>query len=491
MAINISEQFIVNVSLPVDSRIVASNSTDREAISFKYDGLKVFQQDDRSTYVWNEVGSTWSFDGISGAGDTDSVAKWSSSNGLTSSSLYENSGKVGINTSSPQAELQINNGVSQPFVIHKDNGTIIAHNWYNNGSDQFFNNTDGSGAIKFRNNGEIWILTRGGGTSAINSTDGNFTNAAAVFYSNNISLTKDTTFNTGSSPFSSARIRATNSFSNATTPDYTWAGDDQTGFYHPAINFMGITVGGTRRAIINATGFLLSQNTSISGPAARLHIDNGNAAASFLKFTAGTTTGAGTGDGFDIGINTSGNPIIRNNEESNLLFSFRSNSNISHFLNSRQFVMFPETNGVQLNQINIVDRVITGTGRVDTTIDGSVLDVATFSVPNFSYFNIEATFIITLTVSGTTHFRTHKVIRSYSVNNSGVITEQNIGTTPNVIFDRYSTSGGGIFIPLINISTNGLVRLSQPFSNLIPGTFELGTCVVSYKVIINPYSFYS
>jgi hypothetical protein len=490
MAINISEQFIVNVSLPVDSRIVASNSTDREAISFKYDGLKVFQQDDRSTYVWNEVGSTWSFDGISGAGDTDSVAKWSSSNGLTSSSLYENSGKVGINTSSPQAELQINNGVSQPFVIHKDNGTIIAHNWYNNGSDQFFNNADGSGAIKFRNNGEIWILTRGGGTSAINSTDGNFTNAAAVFYSNNISLTKNTTFNTSSSLFSSARIRATNSFSNATTPDYTWAGDDQTGFYHPAINFMGITVGGTRRAIINATGFLLSQNTSISGPAARLHIDNG-AAASFLKFTAGTTTGAGTGDGFDIGINTSGNPIIRNNEESNLLFSFRSNSNISHFLNSRQFVMFPETNGVQLNQINIVDRVITGTGRVDTTNSSTVpLDVATFSVPNLSYFNIEATFITTYTVSGTTFFRTHKVIRSYSVNNSGVITEQNIGTTPNVIFDRYSTSGDGIFIPLINTSTNGLVRLRQIFF-LIAGTLDLGTCVVYYKVIINPFGFYS
>lgn len=498
MAINISEQFIVNVSLPVDSRIVASNSTDREAINFKYDGLKVFQQDNRNTYVWDEVGSTWSFDGISGIGDTNYLSKWSSSIGLTTSSIFESNNKVGINTDSPESELQIN-GTGQPFVIQKDNGTIIAHNWFNDGNDQFFSNSQGSSAIKFRNNGEIWVLTRNSSTSAINSADGNFTNTSAVFSQNLISLTKDTRFNNNLSIISSPLIKARNTFSNNSSPDYTWFNDDNTGIFHPSMNRIGISLSGNRRALFTTTGAFFGQNSTIS-PSSIIHIDNGNAASSFLKFTAGTTTGTGGSDGFDIGVNTSGVPIIRSNDQNNLLFSFRSNSNISHFLNSRQFVMYPETNGVGLNQINIVDRVINGTGRNSTDSNGTTLDIATFSVPNNSYFNVEATFITTYTISGGsfpgTHFRTHKVIRSYSVNGSGVISQQNIpsgsSTTPNVIFDRSSTNGGNIFLPEIIISTNNLVRLRQTFNNLFfIGTFDLGTCVVSYKAIINPYGFYS
>lgn len=500
MAINISEQFIVNVALPIDSRIVASNSIDRDAIVYKYDGLRVFLQDERKTYVWNESSSTWTLADLTGSGDTNYIARWSSAIGLTSSPIYAAngtsnvSGKVGINTDSPASELQINGdgGSSQPFVIQKDNGTVIAHNWYNDGSDKFFNNPSGSGAIKFRDIGEVWILTRSGSTAAINSANGIYTNASAVFRPDSISLTKDTTFNTDNSPVSSARIRATNSFSTATEPDYTWFNNDTTGFYHPFNNVIGITVGGAQRAIINTTGFLLSQNTSISGPAARVHIDNGNGAASFLKFTAGTTTGFGSNDGFDIGINASGYPIIKNNEGNNLLISFKSNSNISHYLNSNEFVMFGNSNGVSLSSISTSSRVISGTKYSFTTTLGSQI-VHSVTVPSSSYFSVEATFTVNSLVTdpgpATDYYRTVKVMGAYSVNSSGVITSQNVGSLSNITFDRTGGNNANlhITIPGFDVSTTNTLRFVQPFASSSGFSVSLfsGRSLLSFSISIN------
>lgn len=49
-------------------------------------------------------------------------------------------------------------------------------------------------------------------------------------------------------------------------------------------------------------------------PVSELHIDSGNATASALKFTAGTTTGQTSTDGFDLGITTTGIAEIRQRE---------------------------------------------------------------------------------------------------------------------------------------------------------------------------------
>jgi hypothetical protein len=481
MAINISEQFIVNVALPVDSRIVASNSTDRDAIVYKYDGLRVFLQDERKTYVWNESSSTWTLAELGGSGDPNYIARWSSSLGLTASPLYavngtsNVSGKVGINTNSPASEFQINGdgGSSQPFVVQKDNGTMIAHNWYNDGSDQFFNSAGGSGAVKFRSNGEIWILTRNGGTSAINSSDGDFTNASAVFRSDSISLTKNTTFNTGGSPVSSARIRATNSFSNAATPDYTWFGNDTTGFFHPSNNVIGITVGGTRRAIINATGFLLSQNTSISGPAARLHIDNGGTIPSIIKFTAGTTTGTGVNNGFDIGINTGGFPIFVS-RYNNQPFLFNIGGRTFWSISRNNISYYPE--GPSFNLENGT-RIITGS-IIKEFSGAATHTIGTFSVPNNSQVSVEATFVSGFD-SGTPpkQFRNNKTVRQYTVNNSGSILEQP-GSGAS-LYNLASSSSSGIQTGFIGIQNPNILIFQQQTS---AGQSSL---MVKYEISIN------
>lgn len=57
MAIEIIDGFKVSSAIPVDDRIVASGSTARDAIIYKYEGLRVFDTSDSIPYVW--INSTW------------------------------------------------------------------------------------------------------------------------------------------------------------------------------------------------------------------------------------------------------------------------------------------------------------------------------------------------------------------------------------------------------------------------------------------------
>jgi len=67
----------------------------------------------------------------------------------------------------------------------------------------------------------------------------------------------------------------------------------------------------------------LAGNTGIgiTSPASALHIDRGNATASYLQFTAGTTTGQASTDGFDVGIDASGNAVLNQQESLAMLFN--------------------------------------------------------------------------------------------------------------------------------------------------------------------------
>lgn len=166
MAIVIIDGFQLNASKPIDYRIVASNSTARSAISFLYDGLKVFQQDNRKTYVWNSNTSIWDEDtanaGLTGSGATNSLAYFASSSSLAGSVIYQNSGNIGINAQLPLAGFQVNGnflGSAQPITINVGSTAKIGYNWYNNGTDQTFNSSQGSVRIGF-GNGDFSIDVR-------------------------------------------------------------------------------------------------------------------------------------------------------------------------------------------------------------------------------------------------------------------------------------------------------------------------------------------
>ena len=71
MAITIIDSFSVSVAGPIDNRMVTKDAADRVAMgltsfgnpySFVYDGLKVFQTDNRTNWIWNTGLGTWSSD---------------------------------------------------------------------------------------------------------------------------------------------------------------------------------------------------------------------------------------------------------------------------------------------------------------------------------------------------------------------------------------------------------------------------------------------
>lgn len=75
---------------------------------------------------------------------------------------------------------------------------------------------------------------------------------------------------------------------------------------------------GNVKAVINDQGRVALGN--VFSPQSLLHIDAGTATASELRFTAGTTTGRTSTDGFQVGITTAGVAEIRQRESQDILF---------------------------------------------------------------------------------------------------------------------------------------------------------------------------
>jgi hypothetical protein len=186
MSIQIITGFSLNNTDPIDTRIVASGSTGRDAIPYKYEGLRVFDLSNNRPYVY--VGATWSVevsDQVSGL--TGSIGKFTSSSIISDSDIYQIgtglTSKFGFGTSNPLGFVQVGDsspstGYSYPFVIHKAGAvsgvyagsTVLGHNWYYTSSDQYFNSSVGSSNLVFGSYGDIIFQNKSGGPgSLINS----------------------------------------------------------------------------------------------------------------------------------------------------------------------------------------------------------------------------------------------------------------------------------------------------------------------------------
>ncbi len=194
MAIPLIDNFKINSELPIDDRTIATSSTERDAIKFKYDGLKVFQLNNRITYQWNKskyqstgiTSSSWDTvnDTLVGQGTFNYLSKWDSTGlGLTNSSVLsyprsfnEDNEKVCIG-GTPSEAFQVNGNYSlsalgtssMPFVIHKGISTIIGENWYYDiglSQDKVFNTHFASSTLSFKNGGfEFRGRTAGSGST--------------------------------------------------------------------------------------------------------------------------------------------------------------------------------------------------------------------------------------------------------------------------------------------------------------------------------------
>ena len=212
MAINIIDGFYLGSATPIDSRIVATNSTSRNSIQYVYDGLKVFQTDTRQTWIWNSGLSSWELEGsssIGGSGSHGYLSSWTSSSILSNSNIYVTGSYVGINNSNPLSTLQIS-GSNQPLSIDNGlGGVVIGYNWHWNSGDQVFNPSYGSSKILMDNSGGISINTKNIGGS----------------FKSSLFLNTSTGYNILTSPGTGNFISGSVSFSSLSSPYSSLYGD--------------------------------------------------------------------------------------------------------------------------------------------------------------------------------------------------------------------------------------------------------------------------
>jgi hypothetical protein len=506
MSIHIQDTFEVNIGLPIDSRIVATTSAVRDAITYKYDGLSVFQLSDRKTYTWNATTATWSGTAdFVGAGNVGYLARFSDVRGLTSSALYMTTGstplkgKIGINTPNPQEIFQINvdTGSADPFVVSQATNTILALNWYNDGTDKSFSNANPSAAIKFRRtDGAIHFLSRAASTSALDSSDTfNVNNVLARFSLGSINFTRDLNFNNANSGSSAAYIRATgsvvSSFSTKSLPDYTWNSDGSTGLYHPASARIGFAIGGQQKMVLNASGLLISSDdTAVTTPSSRLHLHNSTAAQTYLQIS-NVNTGSGANDSMLVGISQEGWPQIQSRWDNKPFLIRFSNGNTgggNFFRFERNyFTIFSNELGSGFSEMtsNAYDRVMYGTRNFNWFSEASQAFRTVFqlTLPSSSSVIIECQFNTSINASGNKQFRNQKSIYAFTVNLSGAI--QQLPGSPDLISESASSSIS--FIGQSQVVSAGANTLAFQVNLGNGANGWSGRSVVSFTSTVNRY----
>jgi len=219
MAIITIDNYQVNARKPIDTRMAASSSTDREAIQYLYDGLECFQIDTEKQWIY--FNGTWSVEFSSnaiGGGTAGYVARWSATGDVENSVIFTTPdlSKIGINTTSPMEAFQINGTSSSKnqLTIRKDNTTSISDNlWFSpqfGGSNQAFDSTLGSSTLKYLNGG-IYFEVRTPGSAIVMVT------ASKI----------------DSTGFSEANFKLISSQNgNFSQPTISWSIDTSTGFYY-------------------------------------------------------------------------------------------------------------------------------------------------------------------------------------------------------------------------------------------------------------------
>lgn len=169
MSINIIDGFYVGNSTPIDNRFVVASVTDRDNIVYKYDGLKVFVQSNRITYIWNSSLSSWSDEqsgNISGYGISNNIPLWTGSSSLGTSSIYFLNNKIGLNNSTPKSSIDMNDPLgSEPISLNirrinsNLDSAVLSYNWYYNNGDKSHNYLKQSTKIEMGCSGSLSIQT--------------------------------------------------------------------------------------------------------------------------------------------------------------------------------------------------------------------------------------------------------------------------------------------------------------------------------------------
>jgi len=161
-------------------------------------------------------------------------------------------------------------------------------------------------------------------SNPINSGGGTVTNQIGQYILNQTNGTSNTTATYGvlSTIQNNGTGTITTAYGISARIDNLSTGAITTGYGVHILGSTGVTTAyGVYQAGISDKNFFAANiGLGYSSPQAKLHIDAGTATASSIKFTANTTTGRTSTDGFDLGITTTGEAEIRQRENLDLAF---------------------------------------------------------------------------------------------------------------------------------------------------------------------------
>ena len=100
--------FTINTNAPIDSRLVVTASSDRDALAYKYDGMQVFTLDSRSMWTYNST-----------------TLSWTSSVSLDGNGIYSGNGNLPGN-------VYINTGTVSNIVSSKSFNFVLGASASNN-----------------------------------------------------------------------------------------------------------------------------------------------------------------------------------------------------------------------------------------------------------------------------------------------------------------------------------------------------------------------
>ena len=280
----IIDGFTVNTAKPIDDRLVTSGTASRNAIVYKYNGLRVYDTDSKQPYVWN--GSIWTSESsssvtISGTTTIGNIPVFTNNTQIANSIMTQD--MVGS-----EKYINISNGYFQYAL--KVTGTVEATSFRGSGNElknipgsALSGNIDVNKISKVSNadTDKVYILKSG--TATAEWTDLSTIPSSAIPAS---ALSSDTT---SSAPLyvsfgaTSGQSRYYNSTSgdafrfiprigttegaqlqvpsgSEANPSVAFSTNGNTGIYKAGFNILGISVGGTEKMRLTETGIAIKSN---------------------------------------------------------------------------------------------------------------------------------------------------------------------------------------------------------------------------------------
>ena len=281
MAIEIIDGFRLNSSSPVDDRIVASGSSERNLISYKYEGLRVFDTYDGIPYVW--LNNTWKKENDTALSVPNNITLGFSQSTnyksgqilkvyndqklMTNSNMFEVEYQTGktiainyTNPSSVSSNVQLDvNGVIKATTLQ---GQLDASNI--TGKLPITNiagGTDGT-FLKSTTSGLTWVaVTTGVNTQYVQTTDTNIHYLTFVKTVGNdsqlLTYQRSSSDLIGVNPSSGQLLVGPGT---SLLPSYSFIGNTNTGIYKSTTG-LGISVLGSEKVDIDSIGIKVSPGT--------------------------------------------------------------------------------------------------------------------------------------------------------------------------------------------------------------------------------------